>query len=85
MLGHPFLHSFRGLVLLYRAHSERVVADHGFLGQSHIGLRSAAAMILKRVLLEEAIERFLPTVECVDGMVRLKFFDAPGQRVLCLS
>ncbi len=80
MLGQSLLHSFRGLFLLCRAHSERVVADYSFIGQSHIGLRPSAAVIFKCVLPEEAIERFLPTVECVDGMVRLKFFDTPCQR-----
>ena len=85
MLGQSLSHSLRSLFLFCRTHSERVVADHGFIGQSYIGLRSSAAVIFQRVLLEKAIERFLPTVECVDGMVRLKFFDASCQRVFGLS
>lgn len=80
MLRQPLLHSLWGMFLLYRAHRESVVADHRFIGQSYIGLRPSAVLIVEGVLLEKAIERVLSTVECFHGMMRLKLFDAPRQR-----
>lgn len=81
MLGWPFLYSFWGLILLDRTHRQRVVADQGFVGQSHIGLRSATLLILQRVFLQKAIERIMATIEGFDGVMELKFFDASCQRL----
>lgn len=80
MLRQSLLHSLWGMCVLYGAHSESVVADHRFIGQPYIGLRSSAVLIVEGVLLEKAIERFLSTVECINGVMRLKLFDAPRQR-----
>jgi len=80
MLCQPFLHSLWGLFLLYRAHSESVVADNRFIGQPYIGLRPSALLIVESVLPEKVIESLLSTVECFNGVMRLKFFDAPRQR-----
>lgn len=80
MLRQPLLHSLWGMFLLDRAHSERVVTDHRFIGQPYIGLRPSAVLIVEGVLLEKAIESFLPAVECFNGVMRLKLFDAPHQR-----
>ncbi|CAI4032296.1 hypothetical protein DNFV4_02725 [Nitrospira tepida] len=80
MLGQPLLHSLWGMFLLYRAHSESVITDHRFIGQPYIGLRPSAVLIVEGVLLEKASESFLSTVECFNGVMRLKLFDAPRQR-----
>ncbi len=80
MLRQPLLHSRWGMFLLYRAHRESVVADHRFIGQPYIGLRPSAVLIVGGVLLEKAIGSVLSTVECFNGVMRLKLFDTPGQR-----
>ena len=81
MLGQPFLYSFWGLILLDRTHRERVVANQGFVGQSHIDLRSTTLLILERMFLQKAIEHVMATVEGFDGVMRLKFFNTPRQRL----
>ncbi len=63
MLRQPLLHSLWGTLLLYRAHSESVVTDNCFIGQTDIGLRPSAVLIVKGVLLEKAIEGFPSAVE----------------------
>ncbi len=80
MLRQPLLHSLWGTLLLYRAHSESVVTDNCFIGQTDIGLRPSAVLIVKGVLLEKAIEGFQSAVESFNGVMRLKLFDAPRQR-----
>ena len=76
MAGKSLGQTLGRIAVLDLASHKRVVTEDLFIRQGNIGLRGTGLLVLKRIAYQKAVERFPATIEPVDGMAAMQFFNA---------